>query len=350
MLRAQLRRIALPRLRPRPNRIFGAGSSSRAYGSEPIFPQEFLPPVPVLRPALWALTATATIFLGCAAYDVHRDVQNLKRRGLLRDVRDISYDELQYTKHHGGHPLRASSHSRSSHAPSKYYPPGQLGEVLAGYNNAEKVVLGFSALNISLVLANYHAALMQHLGRVPCLSPDYTMLTSAFGHTSLLHAALNTFVLLQFAPQVAGESHLFAGNGPHFTAFYLSAGILSSFGDQIATILPTRNYKYCRLIPNMGAGGIISALIATWATLYPDARIGMLLVPKSYSAEDFLLALVVIETFGLFVGIPLLKFNHGVHLAGMALGAAYAHYDGRTHVWQPACKAAFAGMKRLHLV
>ncbi|KAI1465950.1 rhomboid-domain-containing protein [Daldinia caldariorum] len=352
MLWAQLRRIAPPRLPPRPprpNRIFGAGSSRRAYGTEPNIPKEFLPPVPVLRPTLWALTATATIFLGCAAYDVHRDVRDLKRRGLLKNVREASYEDVEIAKHRGGHSSRRSSSRSSPSSPSKYYPPGQLGEVLAAYNDAEKVLLGFSALNISLLGAHY-MALIQHFGHVPCFSPNYTLLTSMFGHTGLLHAGLNTFVLLQFAPQVAGEPRVFAGNGCHFAAFYLSAGILSSLGSQISSILPSRNYQYRRLVPHMGASGVISAFLAMWAALYPEASIGILFVPGSYSAQNFLLALVAFETCGLFFGIPLVKFAHGQHLAGLAIGWAYARYDGKKHVWRPSRKAAFAVMKRLHLV
>ncbi|KAI1476302.1 rhomboid-domain-containing protein [Daldinia eschscholtzii] len=349
MLRAQLRRITLPR----PSCIFGAGPPKRRYVSKLDIPLKLLPPVPVLRPTLWALTATATIFLGCATYDVYQDVKAAKRKGFFRNGSVPSYEDLENAKTYNN-PLRSpfrSSSSSSSHPLSRWFPIGQLSEILSGFNGAQKVMLGFSALNIGLVGANYvaPAAFLQHFGHVPCLNRNYTLLTSMFGHSGTWHVAMNTFVLVQFATDVA-ESRVFKGNGSHFAAFYLSAGILSSLGSQFATMLPTRTYKYNRFVPNLGASGVISALLASWVTLDPNGKISFLFLPGSFPADSFLMAIVIIETLGLFFGTPLFNFGHGAHLSGYAIGAAYVHYDGRKRLWLPARKVAFRTMKTLKMV
>ncbi|KAI2776900.1 hypothetical protein F4815DRAFT_483284 [Daldinia loculata] len=344
MLRTQLRRIALL---PTPNRLSGAGPSKRTLRTGSYIPGGGLPAVPILRPTLWAFAATATIFLGCAAYDVRRDVQNAKRRGLFKDGSVASYENLEDAKRRG-HTVYSSFRKPQ---PSKWHLPGQIGEMLAGHNDAEKLIMGFSALNIGLVGASSLApgAFMQYFAHTPCFSPNYTLLTSMFGHAGLLHAGINTLALLQMGPEVA-RSHVFEGNGSHFAAFYLAAGIFSSLGSQFATILPTRTYKFNRLSPGLGASGVVLAMLGAWATLHPNARLGIMFIPGSYTVENFMTALVLFELYGLFIGFPYLHFGHGAHLTGLALGFAYVYFDGKKHVWRPARKLAFGGMKLVKMV
>lgn len=251
MLRAQLRRISLPlasrqlsRTSPSKRTIW---SFHRGYG---------LAPVPVFRPALWALAATATIYIGCAAYDVRRDVQDAKRRGAFKEGRVGSYEDLEEAKYrsHGRH------HRTGASSASRWNPPGQIGEMLAGYNDAEKFILGVVALNLALVGACKFAPgpLARYLGHIPVLKPNFTLLTSCFGHSGWLHVGLNSLVLYQFGTHVASYP-AFQGNGSHFAAFYLSTGILSALGDHFATMLPTRLYRIRRLGFFQGTGGIIMA-------------------------------------------------------------------------------------------
>lgn len=250
MLRTKTGRISLPTPRSLP----GTGSPKRRYGS--FFPGTPLPAVPVLRPTLWAFAATATIYLGCAAYDVRRDVQNAKKKGYFRDGTVGSYEDLEEAKRRGH-----TRHSAARAQPqSRWHPPGQLGAMMAGYSDAERLVLGAAALNIGLLGANYlaPAVFTQHFYRIPVFSPNYTLLTSAFGHNGLVHAGMNTFALLSLGPEVA-RSPTFEGNGSHFAAFYLSTAIFTSLGDQLATMLPTRTYRLNRFSMGMGASGVVMA-------------------------------------------------------------------------------------------
>ncbi|KAI0095322.1 hypothetical protein F4814DRAFT_436567 [Daldinia grandis] len=349
MLRTQLKRVALP---PTPNRLSGAGPSKRTLRTGSYIPGDQLPPVPILRPALWAFAATAAIFLGCATYDVRRDVRNARKKGLFTDANIASYADLEDATHRG-HAVHSSLFRKQPPPPppSKWHPPGQIGEMLAGHNDAEKLILGFSALNISLVGASSlaPAAFMQYFAHTPCFSPSYTLLTSTFGHAGLLHAGINTLALLQLGPEVA-RSRVFEGNGSHFAAFYLSAGIFSSLGSQLATILPTRTYKFNRLAPGLGASGVFMAILGVWATLHPNAHLGIIFLPGSYPVQNVLAGLVLFEMYGLFVGFPYLRFGHGAHLAGLAIGSAYIYLDGKKRLWRPARKLAFGGMKLAKMV
>ncbi|KAI1459224.1 hypothetical protein F4805DRAFT_90039 [Annulohypoxylon moriforme] len=309
---------------------------------------EGLPKVPILRRTIWSIAATATIYFGCATYNVYREARIVKKSGRYKADAINSYDDLYYVIKQGVGLHHSSSHSKTA---AKWFPTGQLSTILSGHTDAEKLIICASALNVGLVGAGSlaHHSFDSYFYNIPAWSPNYTLLTSAFGHGGLLHAAINTFVLLQFAPEIS-RSHIFEGNGSHFAAFYLSAGILSSLGNNYATILPTRRYKIHRTAPTLGTSGVIMALIGAWATLAPDERIGLFLIPVSFSARDFVTYTAYIEMFGLFFGIPFIVVAHGVHLSGLAVGSAYAYFDGREHLWHPTCQFAFLLMKRLNVI
>lgn len=91
-------------------------------------------------------------------------------------------------------------------------------------------------------------------------------------------------------------------------------------------------------------------MLGAWATLHPNARLGIMFIPGSYTVENFMTALVLFELYGLFIGFPYLHFGHGAHLTGLALGFAYVYFDGKKHVWRPARKLAFGGMKLVKMV
>lgn len=251
MLLAQLRRVLLPA-----SHNLSRTSNSLSKRTIVYFPGSGLPPVPILRPTVWALAATATIYIGCAAYDVRRDVRDAKRRGAFKDGSVSSYEDLEDAKHRK-YNWHLTSHRNST---SKWELPGQIGVMLSGYNDAEKLVLGAVALNIALAGASYFAPgpLMQYFVHIPAYSPNYTLLTSSFGHSGLFHVAVNSLVMLQLGPIVA-SSPIFEGNGSHFAAFYLSAGILSALGEQLATTLPTPSYRLRRLTMSLGSSGVIMA-------------------------------------------------------------------------------------------
>ncbi|KAI1446280.1 hypothetical protein F5Y02DRAFT_85158 [Annulohypoxylon stygium] len=343
MLRSMLKRVSLPARRS----PAGTGLPKRRFAS--YMSGIELPKVPLLRPTIWAITTTAGIYIGCATYNVYRDAQIVKRRGDWKEDELNTYADLEYVKERGSYTHHRPSHSHS--AAQKWFPTSQLSAILQGHTDAEILTLCASALNVGLVGASLLAtdAIQPFFYHVPAYGPNYTLLTSAFGHSGIFHAAVNTFALLQFAPEVA-RSHLFEGNGSHFAAFYLSAGIFSALGHHFATILPTRKYRILRLGPTSGASGVITALVGAWATMNPDERIGILFIPGSFHVKDMMTFMVIFETFGLFIGIPGVHIAHATHLSGLAIGWAYAYFDGHKKIWYPTCESAFLWMKRLSII
>ncbi|KAI1778385.1 hypothetical protein F4818DRAFT_438550 [Hypoxylon cercidicola] len=341
MLRAQLRRISLPASR----HLSRTSLSKRTFSS--YNSEAWISPVPVLKPTLWALAAVTTIYVGCAAIDVRRDVQDAKRRGAFEDGRVSSYKELEEAKYGN---YRRHHRSHSPPAP-KWQPSGQMGVILSGYDDAEKVVIGAVALNIAAAGSSRFAPglFAQYFTHWPLFSPNYTLLTSSFGHSGLLHLGLNSLALLSLGPWAA-SSHLFEGNGSHFGAFYLSAGILSSLGDHIATKLPTPGYRSHRFSPSMGSSGIIMALLGVLVAMHPDYPISTLIPPGTYPMQNYVAALTVFDLFGLIIGIPLMQLAHAAHLTGLGLGIAYVYYDGKKYIWRPSRMVAFSCMKRLHMI
>ncbi|KAI5860233.1 hypothetical protein GGS23DRAFT_240593 [Durotheca rogersii] len=335
MLRARLGRTLLT---TKPRGIARAGPPRRAFGVR-------IPgaPVPILRPTLWAVAATATIYVACAAYDVRRS---------LRDIRTEQYTSLEEAENAKlrGELLRFKPHSPPSTKAFGLQLPGQFGPVLQGYSDAEKMIIGSIALNTSFYGACRLApgSITQYFYHIPISSPNYTLLTSAFGHDGLLHLGFNMFAMIQFGPEVARST--FGGNGGHFTAFFLSSGILSSLGNHLATLLPSRNYRFQRFAPSLGASGIVMALIGAFAFAHPNERMGVIFIPGSLPVQEMLTYLTLFETYGLFVGIPGLNFAHAAHLAGIAAGSAYVYFNGTRRIWRPTRRFAFRFMRLLSLI
>ncbi|KAL7623051.1 hypothetical protein AAE478_006730 [Parahypoxylon ruwenzoriense] len=342
MLRSQSRRVLLAK----PQRLITGGRSRRAFGTSFFSPGQ----VPVLRPTIWALAATATIYIGCATYDVYGAVRDAKRRG-LKIGRDTSLDDVENATFHGHRSFRSRESSWSSSSSSNWQFPGHFGAMLAGYSGAEKMLITAFTLSSSLCGASHLAPgdIMRYFYHIPATSPNYTLLTSVFGHQSIMHLSLNMYVMVRFGAEVAA-SPIFQGNGGHFTAFFLSSGILSSLGNHLATLLPTRRYKFTRFARNLGASGVVMALIGAFGMANPQERMGIMFLPGSYPVQNMLLGLALFETYGLFIGIPYVNIGHGAHLAGLAIGCAYVHFDGKKHVWQPTRRLAFNGMKLLSMI
>ncbi|KAI2605992.1 uncharacterized protein GGS25DRAFT_499051 [Hypoxylon fragiforme] len=357
MLRTQLKRVSLttPRIHHGPcrNRL-GTRTAKRTISN--INFSDSAIRVPLLRPTLWALAATTTIYLGCAAFDVYRDVRRAKKRGILREGGRVgSYDEFEYDKRHGRprHSPQSEPAAASHHSPlPSLLLLDQLRVMLAGHTDAEKVIMGCLAVNISALGATYLAggAALQPFIRFPMSSPPFTLLTNVFCHSSALDACLTGLLILQPTGDIA-QSHIFQGNGSHMTAFYFSTAILSTLGDQFATVLPSRTYRFNRFLPISGSGGMAMAMLGAWATLQPESKVGMMFIPGlSFSIKDIMAALAVYNTVGIFVGMPFVTAHHGAHLCGLALGSGYVYFGGEKRIWRPTRKVAFYSMKALRII
>lgn len=120
---------------------------------------------------------------------------------------------------------------------------------------------------------------------------------------------------------------------------------MSSLAAQIEALRPSK-----RLTAGQGASGAIMALISVFAMSYPNAQIGIMFLPGSVDAQQALGLIAAFETYGVIFGIPFLRLGHSVHLAGLAIGAAYIYFDGKGRIWKATKRVAFNQMRRVNMV
>ncbi|CAK7238162.1 hypothetical protein SEUCBS140593_010388 [Sporothrix eucalyptigena] len=397
-----------------------------------------LPRVRILRPTLWCAASVATIYVGSAAYELHRDAtlfQSMARqtgkeppdvltiemlnfsrnmiglanglgglaagplrqrpapspgqgspldnlvarmeraqKGLEKDA--ASLDELLLRAEREGNPevarkLREAREAREAREVAARDSPSPTSSVTQKYERARqareqrlgsqqnerrsqmflpetsKLLVGIAATNVGVFgLERLVPSLSVLFSHIPALNTNYSLLTSAFGHVGFFHLALNMYGLYQFLPPVA-KTPTFNYSASHLASFYLSAGILSSLAHHLATVWPR---PLDRMIAARGASGAVMAVVGAFGVAYPNHQLGIILIPGSLPASQFLWLLAAFETYGLFRGFKRLPLAHAAHLAGLAIGAGYVYFDGQKRVWQPVRRFTFAQMQRLSLI
>ncbi|KAH6886886.1 hypothetical protein B0T10DRAFT_515754 [Thelonectria olida] len=319
-------------------------SSKRGLGTYSV-PPYGIPPLRIAGPTLWCLAAAGTFYLACAGWEVYQDVQEATRRRLIPTTASspATYDQLQAAK--------ASSTSRlwsrQSEPTLDQISPDTWDRLLG----ADKVIAGAIGLNTAIfAVSRVLVGLQPQFAHVPAGPHNYTLLTSMFGHAGMLHLGANMYGLYRFAPQVA-RSRTFERSGSHLTAFYLSAGLFASLAQHLTSKWASpRALRPGFFIPGLGASGAIFALLGSWAMLNPNAQIGLIFLPGSLPADQALAGIAAFETYGLLVGFKSLNFGHAAHLAGLAIGSAYVHFDGKRRVWQPARRFMFNQMKLVGVI
>ncbi|CAG8962231.1 hypothetical protein HYFRA_00005284 [Hymenoscyphus fraxineus] len=296
-------------------------SSKHQHIHKVYFHPEIPPPIRVLGPTLWCFGVAGIIYVGCATYETYQEVQESKRRP---------------------GPLTVKGTNLAS------YGRGTTGTGLLGdLTGAEKALVTIGALNIGIYgAARAVPRTIMTFAHIPTSGRNFTMLTSTFGHFGAVHLALNMFALFSLGHPVA-ESPTFTSSGSHLTAFYLSTGLFATLGQHLRAAAPRRSIW---LLPTLGASGAIMGLFGVWATLYPDNRIGVMLLPGSLTAGEVLIFAIAFDAWGTVFGFPYIKFAHPAHLTGVLAGAAYVHFDGKKRLWQPTKRLAFNSMKRLSMI
>ncbi|KAI0470668.1 hypothetical protein GGR56DRAFT_139621 [Xylariaceae sp. FL0804] len=324
----------------------------RPGGSRPIFTWREttelgipLWPVPVLRPVAWALSAAGLIYFGCAAWAVRHDVDDWKRnrwggRRRRQDAKPETFEDLERPAWSG------SSRTRYENV---LFDATGLGE-LAEFDEPSQLAVSAVVANGAVLALSRLAPTLggRHFLHVPVAGANYTLLTSNFGHAGPLHLALNMYVLYDYGRKVAGAP-TFRDTGviPHLTAFYLASGVLAALGQHLATVWPHRAGRYGG---SLGASGAVSALVGAFLASYPDARMSVIALPVSLPASGFLVGWALFEAVGIFVRYPVVRLAHAAHLTGLAVGAAYVHFDARRTLWRPTRRLAFNTMRRLDLI
>uniref|UniRef100_A0AC35GS27 Peptidase S54 rhomboid domain-containing protein n=1 Tax=Panagrolaimus sp. PS1159 TaxID=55785 RepID=A0AC35GS27_9BILA len=141
------------------------------------------------------------------------------------------------------------------------------------------------------------------------------MLLSVFSHYSFLHLALNMYVLYNFVPLSINK---FLG-AEQFTAFYLTAGVVSSLAS-VAHKAVIRSP-----IRALGASGAILGALCYVCMKIPDARLNIVFLPMwTFPAQSAVIGLVLFDLAGLLLRFRI--FDHAAHLGGALFGVFYALY------------------------
>lgn len=305
-------------------------------------------PVRIVGPTIWGIAAVSTIFFTCAAYDVYQDL----RRYNKEKRRTLTFEQLETDKYYRNlresysTPVSGNTGSIVATSPSAMWhslsPPTQVVTAITGINIATMALQRAPS-----TLAQNWVASFAHIPAQGAFRYSQ-LLTSAFVHTGPLHMGVNMLVLANFGPKLA-RSPEFNGSGSHTVAFYLSAGIISALGSHLSTLFwPNKSH---RIRPGVGFSGVVSAILAGWCMSHPNAQIGILLLPFTFSAQGFLQGSAIFEALGVLGAWRFLSLDvaYACHLTGMAFGAAYVTYGKKGRIWTPCRRRAFQTMKLLRI-
>ncbi|KAI0812111.1 hypothetical protein GGR55DRAFT_612883 [Xylaria sp. FL0064] len=286
--------------------------------------------IPVLGPVIWSLGACGTIYLGCAAYEVYHDMKRAEAKGSRWDRGQViqTFEQLE----------RLSGTQRAN---SMLDTMGRSTSERPEFSDSMKLTMRIMAANAAVHLARgINPFLRVHFVHIPAFGMNHTLLTSVFAHGGLVHLGLNMYGLFYFLPSAA-YSPTFKGSNAHLTAFYLSAGVLSSLAQHMTAIWPRRNIS----LSSMGASGAIFALLGIVGVSFPHTQIGIIFLPGSLPVGQAMACIAVFDAIGIFVRYPGVRLGHAAHLSGLALGVGYAKYGGDKRIWRPGRKFAFEAMR-----
>ena len=188
---------------------------------------------------------------------------------------------------------------------------------------------------------------------------SWQIITHMFMHGSLMHILFNMFTLYSFGPLlertlgdrkyiilyfVSGLGEFFLFNLWNFIEVQQIQSNLESFGFNLngflagesvsfngnpAAISAQRelleNLKSIILVPMVGASGAIFGIIAAFATLYPNAEIGIMFIPIPVKVKYVLPVIIIVS---IFLGVTgnVGGVAHLAHVGGAAIGFLLALY------------------------
>ncbi|RWS08240.1 presenilins-associated rhomboid-like protein: mitochondrial, partial [Dinothrombium tinctorium] len=179
--------------------------------------------------------------------------------------------------------------------------------------NVEKVFVGIVFVNASIYLCwrsrKFQATLTKMF--TDGISKDHiylTMVTSMFSHYNFFHMAINMYVLNSFA---VATSYTFKCE--EFLAFYLSAGVFSSFFSRFVKSLRGISKR------SLGASGAVLGLVACTCIMYPQSKLGIVFIPNvSFSAQNALIGIILVDIAGILFRWRFI--DHAAHLGGTLFG------------------------------
>jgi rhomboid-like protein len=180
------------------------------------------------------------------------------------------------------------------------------------------VVYGLIGINLLGFLAWKTRRGSQFMYRYGLLHKDsqfttWSMLGSAFSHQDFWHVGINMFVLYQFGTPVAKWL-----GSERFLEAYLDGAVLASLGSMILPVM----FGVFSGIPSLGASGAVFTIFGLFSCLNPNAGVGILFIPIYFPALYVFMGASAWNAAGLVLRWG--RFDYAGHLAGSAVGAAWA--------------------------
>ncbi|KAF2690524.1 hypothetical protein K458DRAFT_427244 [Lentithecium fluviatile CBS 122367] len=266
-----------------------------------------------LRPAVFVLSASSIIYISLAYLEAKKELE--PRRGTSIDDFVPQWQLPRRT------------------------PPTPTEVVTRAWNELSpmsKLSWGLIATNGTVHLTKFVVPrLWAGLWHVPAVNANYSLFTSMFVHSGLMHFGANMYGCYNFIPPV-GHSKLFREDTNHMMSFFLATGLLTGWAQHVAAAVFTRGRAYPPMfIPSGGASGALFAILGAFCMEYPNHGIGFILLPFRADASTVLPAVMLFDLIGMVRGYSFVNFGHAAHLGGASLGVAYSYFDGHDKLWRP---------------
>lgn len=233
------------------------------------------------------------------------------------------------------------------------------------FNNLPPITRNLIIVNVLVFvlfyLLNNPAIYMRFAAFYP-FSPffkSYQVISHMFMHGSLMHILFNMFTLFSFGPVlertlgdkkyiilyfVSGLGAFFLFNLWNYFEVQQIQSSLESFGFNINGFLAGESVPFkgsseaiitqrellddlqsIITVPMVGASGAIFGVIAAFATLYPDAEIGIMFIPIPVKVK-YVLPVIIVGSIALGVTGNVGGIAHLAHVGGAMIGFLLAKY------------------------
>jgi rhomboid-like protein len=242
-----------------------------------------------LRPAIWALLVSGGIFTGLAYLQAR---QETKPKSSQRWVEAPQW----------------STQQRGPPSPTK-----MASQLWAQLDPISRVSCGLIAANSAVHLSSYLVPnFWSSLWHMPARNVNYTQFSSMFVHSGPFHLFVNMYATYNFMIPV-GYSRAFDGNPYHVLSFFLATGVLSGFGQHWSTLITPQR----RAVPEIfircgGASGALLGILGVFCMQYPNAGLGIILLPFHFEAQYVLPAIMLFDFVGMVRGYSFVNFGHAV--------------------------------------
>ncbi|KAF2020116.1 hypothetical protein BU24DRAFT_419690 [Aaosphaeria arxii CBS 175.79] len=199
-------------------------------------------------------------------------------------------------------------------------------ELVANYwknlDPISKLSHGIIATNAGVHLTSFLVPrYWEMLWHAPALNLNYSLFTSTFVHGGPFHLFFNMWACYNFLLPT-GYSKLFEGDPYHTLSFFLSTGILSGYAQHLTTRFQDQA-KVLRsgAVPSVwirsgGASGALFGIFGVFCMQYPDAGVGIVFIPISIAAANFLPMVMAFDLYGMVRGFSSLNLGHAVSRPG----------------------------------